>query len=120
MMERQNTNRSNPFRLTQEELEALWLRINGQPVDQGDVPDEFTDGAPCCLLYSRMYDARERLSERAGIGFEDRDALEVIESLEEIGRRGAFRMAEYLSENSFASVDISGKKQHNIQDCSTK
>lgn len=99
-MEHQVTDRKNPFRLTPEELETLWLRINGHLADQGDVPNEFADGAPCDVLYGRVCDARLRLSERTGIDFEDRDVLEIIESLEKIGERCAFRMVEYLAEKS--------------------
>lgn len=95
-MEPQTTDSGSPFRLTPEELKTLWLRINGHLVDQGDVPNEFADGAPCDMLYGAVCDARERLSERTGIDFEDRDVLAIIESLEEIGRRCAFRMVEYL------------------------
>ena len=95
-MENHITDRTNPFHLTPEELETLWLRINGHLVDQGDVPNEFADGAPCDLLYGMVCDARERLSERTGIDFEDRDVLAIIEALEEIGRRCAFSMVEYL------------------------
>ena len=97
-MKYKTTDRSNPFQLTPEELETLWLRINGQCVDQRDAPNEFTDGAPCDILYGKVYDARERLSQRTGIDFEDRDVLEIIECLEEIGRRCAFRMVKYLLE----------------------
>lgn len=97
-MKSQFPDRSGPFQLTPEQLETLWLRINGQRVDQGDVPNEFADGAPCDILYGKVCDARERLSQRTDIDFEDRDVLEIIESLEEIGRRCAFRMVEYLSE----------------------
>lgn len=101
-MEHQTMDCGNPFRLTPEELDTLWARINGHLTDQGDVPNEFTDGAPCDILYGAVCDARERLSQRTGIDFEDRDVLAIVEALEEIGRRCAFRMVEYLSEKLLA------------------
>lgn len=85
----------NRARLTRDELETVWLRLNGQLKDQGDVPNLFAEGMPCGLLYGRVYDARERLSARAGIGFEDRDLLEIIESLEEIGKLCGFGLYDY-------------------------
>ena len=89
-------NNNNP--ITQEEFETLWLRINGQLTDQGDVPNLFTDGSPCDVLYSRVTAARERLAHRTGISFEDHDLLDIITSLEEIARRCAFHAAEYLTQ----------------------
>jgi len=47
------------------------------------------------MLYQKVCDARLRLSERAGIDFEDRDLLEIIESLEEIGKICALKMFDY-------------------------
>ena len=60
-----------------------------------DIPCEFDEGKPCEALYGRVCDARLRLAERTGIGFEDRDLLEIIESLEEIGKLCALRMYDY-------------------------
>ena len=37
------------------------------------IPYEFEDGKPCMELYGRVCDARERICERTGIDFEDRD-----------------------------------------------
>lgn len=60
-----------------------------------EIPCEFDEGKPCEELYGRVCDARLRLSERTGIGFEDRDVLEIIESLEEIGKICALKMYDY-------------------------
>lgn len=60
-----------------------------------EIPCEFDEGRPCDELYGRVCDARLRLSERTGIGFEDRDVLEIIESLEEIGKICALKMYDY-------------------------
>ena len=60
-----------------------------------EIPCEFDEGKPCEELYGRVCDARLRLSERTGIGFEDRDVLEIIESLEEIGKICALKMFDY-------------------------
>lgn len=50
---------------------------------------------PCDLLYQKVCEARERLAERAGISFEDRDLLAMVEGLEEIGKVLAMKMFEY-------------------------
>ena len=60
-----------------------------------EIPCEFDEGKPCEELYGRVCDARLRLSERTGIGFEDRDVLEIIESLGEIGKICALKMYDY-------------------------
>ena len=52
------------------------------------VENEFAEGKPCARLYGRVTDARLRLSERTGIDFEDRDILEIIQSMEEIAKCG--------------------------------
>lgn len=83
-------------KITVEEFDTLWLRLNGQLTDQGDIPNLFADGAPCALLYQQVTDARLRLSEHAGIGFEDYDLLEIIQALEEIARLCALGAVEYL------------------------
>lgn len=59
------------------------------------VENEFADGTQCSMLYQKVCDARLRLSERTGIDFEDRDLLEMIESLEEIGKICALKMFDY-------------------------
>lgn len=56
------------------------------------VDREFEDGKPCAELYGKVYDARLRLAERTGVGFEDRDLLEIIESLEKIAKLCALAM----------------------------
>lgn len=60
-----------------------------------EVPCEFDDGKPCSELYGKVCDARLRLSERTGISFEDRDVMEIIESLEKIGEICALKMFDY-------------------------
>lgn len=60
-----------------------------------NVENEFLDGTPCSKLYKKVCDARLRLAERTGIDFEDRDILEIIESLEKIGRICALKMFDY-------------------------
>lgn len=60
-----------------------------------NVENEFVDGTQCSMLYQKVCDARLRLSERTGIDFEDRDLLEIIESLEQIGKICALKMFDY-------------------------
>ena len=60
-----------------------------------EIPCEFDEGRPCDELYGRVCDARLRLAERTGIGFEDRDVLEIVENLEEIGKICALKMYDY-------------------------
>ena len=60
-----------------------------------EIPCEFDDGKPCALLYEKVCDARERIAERTGIDFEDRDLLAMVEELEEIGKVLALRMYDY-------------------------
>ncbi len=79
----------------QDYLEHLWLAVNGELMDPGDIPDEFAPGKPCDLLYGEVTDARLRLAERTGIDFEDRDLLTIIEGLEKIGKYCAFAMYQY-------------------------
>lgn len=82
--------------ISQEEFDLLWMRLNGQHVDQGDVPNLFADGSPCDRLYDCATRARLRLAQRTGIDFEDHDLLDLISSLEEIGHQCAFQAAIYL------------------------
>lgn len=60
-----------------------------------DIPFEFEDGKPCSDLYGKVCDARLRIAERTGIDFEDRDLLEIIESMEGIARLCALKMYDY-------------------------
>lgn len=58
--------------------EQIYERMTVQLVEPDpEIPCEFDDGKPCEVLYGRVCDARLRLSERTGIGFEDRDVLEI-------------------------------------------
>ena len=59
------------------------------------IPYEFEDGKPCMELYGRVCDARERICERTGIDFEDRDLLEMVECMEEIAKICALKMYDY-------------------------
>lgn len=59
------------------------------------VPCEFDDGRPCAELYGKVYNARLRIAERTGLDFEDRDIMEIVENLEEIGKVLALRMFDY-------------------------
>ncbi len=76
-------------------VEELWLKVIGAHSEPGDIPSEFDERKPCDILYSNMTDARLRLCERTGIDFEDHDLLEIIESLERIGKLCALRMYDY-------------------------
>ena len=60
-----------------------------------EIPCEFDDGKPCALLYEKVSDARERIAERTGIDFEDRDLLAMVEGMEEIGKICGLKMYEY-------------------------
>lgn len=60
-----------------------------------ETPCEFDEGKPCDLLYQKVCEARERIAQRTGIDFEDRDLLAMVEGLEEIGKVLALKMFEY-------------------------
>ena len=60
-----------------------------------EIPCEFDEGKPCDKLYAQACDARLRLCERTGLDFEDRDLLDIIEGLEEIGKLCALKMFDY-------------------------
>ena len=61
------------------------------------IPYEFDDGKPCMEFYSRICEARERISERTGIDFEDQDIMEIVECMEEIAKICALKMYDYGS-----------------------
>lgn len=76
--------------------EEIYKRMTVQFVHPDpEIPCEFDEGRPCDELYGRVCDARLRLAERTGIGFEDRDVLEIVENLEEIGKICALKMYDY-------------------------
>ena len=76
--------------------EQIYERMTVQFIDPDpEIPCEFDEGRPCDELYGRVCDARLRLAERTGIGFEDRDVLEIVENLEEIGKICALKMYDY-------------------------
>lgn len=76
--------------------EEIYERMTVQLVrPDPEIPCEFDEGKPCEALYGKVCDARLRLSERTGIDFEDRDLLEIIEGLEEIGKVCALKMFDY-------------------------
>lgn len=64
-------------------------------VSNPEIPCEFDDGKPCALLYDEVCGARERIAERTGLDFEDRDLMTMVEGLEEIGKQLALKMYEY-------------------------
>ena len=59
------------------------------------IPCEFEEGKPCMELYGRVCDARERIADRTGLDFEDRDLMDIVESLESIAKICALKMFEY-------------------------
>lgn len=60
-----------------------------------DIPCEFDDGMPCASLYEEVCAARERISERTGLDFEDADLLAMVEGMEKIGKICGLKMYEY-------------------------
>ena len=60
-----------------------------------EIPCEFDEGKPCDLLYQKVCEARERIAERTGLDFEDRDLLAMVEGLEGIGKVLALKMYDY-------------------------
>lgn len=60
-----------------------------------EIPCEFDNGRLCAELYGQVCDARLRLAERTGIGFEDRDLMDMIENMEAIAKLCALRMYDY-------------------------
>lgn len=60
-----------------------------------EVPCEFDEGKPCVLLYEKVCMARERIAQRAGLDFEDRDLLAMVEGMEEIGKHCGLKMFDY-------------------------
>ena len=76
--------------------EQIYERMTIQLVrPDPEIPCEFDEGRPCDELYEKVTAARLRLCERAGIDFEDRDLLDIIEGLEEIGKFCALKMFDY-------------------------
>ena len=76
--------------------EKIYEHMTGQHIHpHPEIECEFDEGKPCSKLYGNVYAARLRLAERTGIGFEDRDLLEIIEGLEEIGELCALKMYDY-------------------------
>ena len=76
--------------------EQIYERMTVQLVTPDpEIPCEFDEGKPCDLLYEKVCEARERIAERTGIDFEDRDLLAMVEGLEEIGKVLALRMYDY-------------------------
>lgn len=76
--------------------EQIYERMTVQLVHPDpEIPCEFAGGKPCDKLYAQVCDARLRLCERTGLDFEDRDLLDIIEGLEEIGKLCALKMFDY-------------------------
>lgn len=76
--------------------EQIYERMTVQFVTPDpEIPCEFDEGKPCDLLYQKVCEARERIAERTGIDFEDRDLLAMVEGLEEVGKVLAMKMFEY-------------------------
>ena len=76
--------------------EQIYERMTIQLVrPDPEIPCEFDEGKPCDRLYGQVTDARLRLCQRTGLDFEDRDLLDIIEGLEEIGKFCALKMFDY-------------------------
>lgn len=76
--------------------EQIYERMTVQLVrPDPEIPCEFDEGKPCDRLYGQVTDARLRLCKRTGLDFEDRDLLDIIEGLEEIGKLCALKMYDY-------------------------
>ena len=76
--------------------EQIYERMTVQLVrPDPEIPCEFDEGKPCDRLYGQVTDARLRLCQRTGLDFEDRDLLDIIEGLEEIGKLCALKMFDY-------------------------
>ena len=76
--------------------EQIYERMTVQLVTPDpEIPCEFDNGKPCALLYEKVSQARERIAVRTGLDFEDRDLLDMVEGMEEIGKVLALKMFEY-------------------------
>lgn len=76
--------------------EEIYERMTVQLVTPDpEIPCEFDEGKPCELLYGKVCEARERIAERTGLDFEDRDLLAMLEGMEEIGKVLAMKMYGY-------------------------
>ena len=76
--------------------EQIYERMTVQLVHPDpEIPYEFDEGKPCDKLYEKVTAARLRLCARTGLDFEDRDLLDIIEGLEEIGKLCALKMFDY-------------------------
>lgn len=85
--------------------EQIYERMTVQLVrPDPEIPCEFDEGKPCDKLYGRVTDARLRLCERTDLDFEDRDLLDIIEGLEEIGKLCALKMFDYGTRYTGLSV----------------
>ena len=78
--------------------EYVYLSLSGLLTEpHPDVKNLFAEGDKCEILYSRVYDACQRLYERLG-KFEDEDVEIVINSMLDIQREIALKMYEYGAE----------------------
>ena len=59
-----------------------------------EVEDLFTEGKKCEMLYTKVYDACQRLYERLG-NFEDEDVEIIVNAMSEIQKEVALKMYEY-------------------------
>lgn len=76
--------------------EEIYEHMIGQHIHpHPEIECEFDEGKPCSKLYGNVYAARLRLAKRTGISFEDRDLLEIVESLEKIAELCALKMYDY-------------------------
>ena len=70
----------------------IYRQMTGQYVP---IVNEYGDGKACDELYGQVTDARERICARTGLDFEDRDILEIIESMEKICEICSLKMYHY-------------------------
>lgn len=75
--------------------EELWLKVSGNHIDPGPIPDEYEAGKPCDQLYDQILAAKDRLCEQYGIHPDCREWDEIFCSFEEISRILGLKMYEY-------------------------
>lgn len=64
-------------------------------VPHPEIPCEFDEGKPCMEMYEKVCTARERIAQRTGLDFEDKDLLEMMTGMEAIAKLCGLRMYEY-------------------------
>ena len=79
--------------------ELVFDAVQGATFSPEEVPavvqDAFEEGTEGEKLLERIYNARERLTERFDLDFEDQDLMEIITAYDDMVRYIAYQMYDY-------------------------